>query len=60
MLTCIKEPTYEMSTPLPGETQTNNRAELYALLLVAQNPRASGQGRLLHRQQNSKRHLQQR
>jgi len=32
----------EAGTPLPGEIQTNNRAELYALLLVAQNLELAG------------------
>lgn len=30
-------PTYNMSTPLPGEIQTNNRAEIYAILIMVQN-----------------------
>jgi len=37
-----KFPTYDMSTPLPGEIHTNNRAELYALLLVVQNLELAG------------------
>lgn len=32
-----KTPTYDIPTPLPDEIQTNNRSELYALLLVVQN-----------------------
>jgi len=31
-----------MSTPLPGEIQTNNRAEIYALLIVVQNLELAG------------------
>ena len=32
-----KTPTYNMSIPLPGQIQTNNRAEIYAILPVVQN-----------------------
>ena len=37
-----KTPTYNMSTPLPGEIQTNNRAEIYAILIVVQNLELAG------------------
>jgi len=37
-----KTPTYNMSTPLPGEIQTNNRAEIYAILITVQNIELAG------------------
>ena len=37
-----KVPTYNMSTPLPGEIQTNNRAEIYAILIVVRNIELAG------------------
>lgn len=35
-----------MSTPLPGEIQTNNRAEIYAILIVVQNLELAGKADL--------------
>jgi len=37
-----KKPTYKMSTPLPGEVQSNNRAEIYAILIAVQNIELAG------------------
>lgn len=37
-----KTPTYNMSTPLPGEVQANNRAEIYAILITVHNIELAG------------------
>jgi len=40
--TLAKNPVFDVSTPLPGPIQTNNRAEIYAILMAVRNIEVAG------------------